>query len=175
MGLSKQAHSSFEGSAFSPAYAHAKQSASLAGTLSNTDVVANAAYSSAFANSTAHPKEHLAQSKVAKPPERESGSKRWAARTWTSRQYVDLAEQTWLSFPVEDYMRKHNKTLLEVREVFMGIVRLPALAQAQRGVGLPRGGLGEERMKEFRKMEKEAIQASREEADREEKQEKGRR
>ena len=172
MGLSKQAYSSFEGSASSLADAHVKQSTSLAGAPTDTDLLANLANlanSSVSDNSTAQTKENLDQNGVAKPSKTENGSKRWTARTWTCRQYVDLAEQTWLSFPVEDYMRKHNKTLLEVREVFMGIVRLPALAQAPRGVGLPRGGLGEERMKEFRKMEKEAIQATREEADREEK------
>ena len=68
-------------------------------------------------------------------------------------------------------MLKHNKTEKEVFEVFNGVIRTPQLLQAQRGVGLARGGLGEERMKEYRKMEKETIQNVRAEAEQEKKHE----
>ncbi|MCJ1247530.1 hypothetical protein MMC30_004744 [Trapelia coarctata] len=94
-------------------------------------------------------------------------NKRWSARSWTARHYHDMADMAERAFPFHEFMRKHNKTEKEVREVFSGVIRTPQLLQAQRGVGLARGGLGEERMKEYRVMEKETTQNVRAEAGRE--------
>lgn len=68
------------------------------------------------------------------------------------------------AFPFEQYMRKHNKTEKEVREVFSGVVMVPLLQHAQRGIGLARGGLGEKRMRQYREMEKETMETIRAEA-----------
>lgn len=68
------------------------------------------------------------------------------------------------AFPFEEYMRKHSKTEKEVREVFSGVVMVPLLQHAQRGIGLARGGLGEKRMRQYREMEKETMETIRAEA-----------
>jgi len=101
------------------------------------------------------------------PQQSQDPNKRWSARTWTARHYHDMADMAERAFPFHEFMRKHNKTEKEVREVFSGVIRTPQLLQAQRGVGLARGGLGEERMKEYRVMEKEMIQNVRAEAEQE--------
>jgi len=75
------------------------------------------------------------------------------------------------AFPFEEYMRKHSRTEKEVREVFSGVVMVPVLQHAQRGIGLARGGLGEKRMREYREMEKETTQYIRAEAQQERKKE----
>ena len=165
MGISKQARSGTKESAPSPASAHVKHLTSSAGAPSNTKLLTNSVNSSVPDESTAQAKVDDEEIEVAQPQQTESDNKPWTARGWTARQYVDLVEQTFLSFPIEEFMRKHNKTELQVREVFMGVVRLPLLAQVSRRPGAPRGGVGEQRMHEFRRMEKVARQACREEAE----------
>lgn len=78
-----------------------------------------------------------------------------------------MADMALRAFPFAEYMRKHNKTEKEVREVFSGVITVPQLLHAQRGVGLARGGLGEDRMKEYRVMEKETMQNIRAEEEQE--------
>lgn len=68
------------------------------------------------------------------------------------------------AFPYDEYMRKHNKSEQEVREVFSGVVMVPILQHVQRGVDPLRGGLGEQRMTQYREMEKETMQNIRAEA-----------
>ena len=95
--------------------------------------------------------------------------KRWIARGWHAKQYFELANAAWENFPFDEFEQKHQKTRSEVWDVFNGIIRLPTLQHAWRKTGVPRGGLGEARMKELRSLEKEGKKNMREEDERQRK------
>ena len=86
----------------------------------------------------------------------EEPNKRWTARGWHAKQYFALANAAWTNFPLAEFQETHKKTRAEVWDVFMGTIRLPLMNAPGRGPGVPRGGLGEERMKDMRRLEKEA-------------------
>ncbi|MCJ1392568.1 hypothetical protein MMC18_005438 [Xylographa bjoerkii] len=86
----------------------------------------------------------------------EAPKQHWIARGWYAKQYHALANAAWDNFPLVEFQEAHQKTRQEVWDVFMGVIRLPLLKIPGRGPGVPRGGLGEVRMKEMRLLEKEA-------------------
>ncbi|MCJ1401988.1 hypothetical protein MMC11_005207 [Xylographa trunciseda] len=92
--------------------------------------------------------------------------KRWTARGWYAKQYFALADAAWNNFPFQEFQETHKKTREEVWDVFMGLINLPLLKAPGRGSGVPRGGLGEDRMKEMRSLEKEGRNNIREEDER---------
>ncbi|MCJ1385166.1 hypothetical protein MMC17_008287 [Xylographa soralifera] len=96
----------------------------------------------------------------------EEPKKRWTARGWYSKQYFALADAAWNNFPFAEFQEAHQKTKEEVWDVFMGVIRLPLLKIPGRGTGVARGGLGEDRMKEMRSLEKEGRNNIREEDER---------
>ena len=76
--------------------------------------------------------------------------KQWSARTWTANQYYMMGKEAFDHFPFRDFMEKYGKSKEEVFEVWSGVISMPVLAQSSRAAGEARGGLGEQRMKEYR-------------------------
>ena len=76
--------------------------------------------------------------------------KPWSARTWTANQYLMMGKEALDNFPFRKFMEKYGKSEAEVIEVWSGVISMPILAQSSRTPGEPRGGLGEQRMKEYR-------------------------
>ncbi|MCJ1437010.1 hypothetical protein MMC27_006393 [Xylographa pallens] len=102
-------------------------------------------------------------------PTPEGPKKRWVARGWHAKQYSALAEAAWTNFPLLEFQQEHQKTREEVWDVFFGVIQLPMLKQPGRGAGASRGGLGEERMKDMKSLEKEGRNNIREEDERQRK------
>ena len=82
-------------------------------------------------------------------------SKKWTSRTWSASQYAALAQACERTFPFSSFEAEHKKSRADVLEVFTAIIQTPLLAQAGRGAGTPRSGLGEKLVKEHRKQEKD--------------------
>ncbi|MCJ1286131.1 hypothetical protein MMC26_005474 [Xylographa opegraphella] len=99
----------------------------------------------------------------------EEPKKRWTALGWHAKQYFALANAAWDNFPLLEFQQTHQKTRQEIWDVFMGVIRIPLLQFSGRGSGVPRGGLGEARMKEMRSLEKEGKINIREEDERQRK------
>jgi hypothetical protein len=92
----------------------------------------------------------------------EDASTQCTTHYWSTRQYLDLAEMAFQSFPFEEYYQKHNKDYQEIREVFQAVVLTPVLSKGERMTSLSESCYGELKMKEWNASQREMIEASRE-------------
>ena len=102
-------------------------------------------------------------------PTPEGPKKRWIARGWHAKQYSALATAAFQNFPFAEFQQAHEKTREEVLDVFNGVIQLPLLQHPGRGAGASRGGIGEDRMKGMRSLEKEGRNNIRKEDERQKK------
>lgn len=88
-------------------------------------------------------------------------------QTWTSAMYADLAQEAENSFPFAAFAERHSKTPREVRDVFSAIVTFPLLHHSAQGLEKVRGGIGQQRMREYKAAEKETAKVNKAEAQKE--------
>ena len=79
------------------------------------------------------------------------------SKPWNCKQYADLIEEIYNHFPFEDFAERHSKTAREVADVFDAVVAMPILDHSAAGQARVRGGVGGQRVKAYKAMEKEGL------------------